>query len=205
MRESRQITDQRESLRIAAFATFFKKYMSVSAIVAASVPIPVAALKLIPTYSQQRGFLSVYASLFCFLLVAFVFSIRHQLAVRIFSGGRWASFIATLPAIFIVLTMLCILGYHATLQRSLQQWRELGVVATSSDLLNKADYLEIPYSLLLAAYYLGIFVFAEMAFVLMAMREYLQDALHLKELSLLQGKRSTPRIPSDDSTSHLRE
>ncbi len=196
MRKLRESGTRRESLRIAAFATFFKSYMSVSAIVAASVPIPVAALKLIPTYSQQRGFLSVYASLFCFLLVAFVFSIRHQLATRMFSGGRRAAFVSALPALFILLTMFCILGYHATLQRSLQQWRELGVVATSTDLLNKADYLEIPYSLSLAAYYLGIFVFAELAFVLMAMREYLQDALQLKELTLLRGEPSMAQADS---------
>lgn len=173
--------------------------MSVSAIIAAAVPIPVAALKLIPTYAQQRGFLSVYASLFCFLLVAFVFSIRHALATRLFAGGARAALLTALPGLFILLTLGCIFGYHATLNRSLQSWHELGVVAPSSELLDKADYLEIPDSLTLAAYYLGIFLFAELAFVLMAMREYLQDSLNLDEDALLHGhahRRKHPTPPA---------
>ncbi len=198
----------REGLRIAAFANFFKSYMSVASIVAASVPIPVAALKLIPTYAQQRGYLTVYTSLFCFLLVAFLFSIRHSLAVRMFGSGK-GSLIAALPAVFIGLTMASIVGYHATLDRSLQQWRELGVVATSTELLSKADYLEIPHSLELSAYYLGIFVFAEIAFVLMALREYLQDALHLDERELLRGRlrvlRTSRGEPADRVAAELEE
>ena len=58
--------------------------MSVSTIVAASIPIPAASWKLIPIYVRQSGFLTVYASLFCFLLLAFVFSIRHRLAGPMF-------------------------------------------------------------------------------------------------------------------------
>ena len=73
--------------RLAGFASFFKRYMSVSTIVAAAIPIPVAGWKLIPIYAQQRGFLTVYASLFCFLLLAFVFSIRHRLAHPMFFHG----------------------------------------------------------------------------------------------------------------------
>ncbi|GAC1357784.1 MAG: hypothetical protein NVSMB3_04540 [Acidobacteriaceae bacterium] len=195
----------REGLRIAAFASFFKRYMSVSTIVAASVPIPVAALKLIPMYAQQRGFLSVYASLFCFLLVAFLFSVRHQMAAHMFGRVRGAWLLALLPAVFILLTMGCIAGYHATLDRSLQQWRELGVTAPSAELLNKADYLEIPYSLLLSACYLGIFVFAEIAFVLMALREYLQDVLQLEEVELLRGRRGAGKTPPSDTTSSAKQ
>jgi hypothetical protein len=191
----------RKSLRIAGFANFFKSYMSVSAIIAAAVPIPVAALKLIPTYEQQRGYLSVYASLFCFLLVAFVFSIRHALAVRMFSRGLQSALIAALPAVFILLTAVSIADYHLTLQHSLAQWRSVGVTAPSSELLSKADYMEIPYSLRLTLCYLGIFVFAEAAFVLMAMREYLQDILHLDEVKLAQGRRATTHVAVASSSS----
>ena len=66
--------------RLALFANFFKGYMSASTIVAAAIPIPITSWKLIPIYSQQRGFLTVYASLFCFLLLAFVLmAIREYL------------------------------------------------------------------------------------------------------------------------------
>ena len=176
-----------KSMRIAVFANFFKGYMSVSTIVAASIPIPIATWKLIPIYSQQRGFLTVYASLFCFLLLAFVFSIRHRLAVPMFSKGKMSSFIAALPFILIVLTLASIMTYHAVLQRSIEQLRGLGLRFTTADLLDKVDATEIPYAVPLAACYLGIFIFAESAFVLMAIREYLQDLLQLDEIALLHG------------------
>jgi hypothetical protein len=176
-----------KSMRIAVFANFFKGYMSVSTIVAASIPIPIATWKLIPIYSQQRGFLTVYASLFCFLLLAFVFSIRHRLAVPMFSKGKMDSFIAALPFLFIVLTLACIMSYHAVLQQSIEQLRGLGLRFTTADLLDKVDATEIPYAVPLAACYLGIFLFAESAFVLMAIREYLQDLLQLDEIALLHG------------------
>jgi hypothetical protein len=183
-------TDQNasgKSMRIAVFANFFKGYMSASTIVAASIPIPVTNWKLIPIYAQQRGFLTVYASLFCFLLLAFVFSIRHRLAVPIFSKGKLGAFLAALPFIFILLTLACILTYHAVLQQSIADLRELGLRNTTSDLLDKVDAAEIPHALALAASYLGIFIFAESAFVLMAIREYLQDLMHLDETALLLG------------------
>ena len=177
--------NEEKGLRIAGFARFFKSYMSVSTIVAASVPIPVAAMKLIPVYAAQRGFLTVYSSLFCFLLVAFVFSVRHGLGAQIFFRGGMRITISMLPAVAIVLCVACIAAYHWTLQQSLAVWSARGVVLPSEQILNKADLMEIPDALQLTLYYLGIFIFAELAFVLMAMREYLQDLLHLGERELI--------------------
>lgn len=179
-----------KNLRIGKFANFFKSYMNVSTLVAASIPIPITSWKLIPIFSQQKTFLTIYTSLFCFLVLAFVFSVRHRLCVSMFSPTKQGAMIAYLPFLFIIITLLCILGYHATLQRSLQQLRDLGVENPTKSLLDKTDYSEIPNALPLAAYYLGIFVFAEAAFVLMAIREYLQDVLHLDEIALLSGKSS---------------
>jgi len=187
--------------RLAGFANFFKGYMSVSTVVAASIPIPVASWKLIPMYAQQRGFLTVYASLFCFLLLAFVFSVRHRLAGPMFFRGRLGGVVAALPAVFIGLTLACIVGYHALIQQSIGQLRELGFsTKTMKDLLDQIDATQIPYGIELAACYLGIFIFAELAFVLMAMREYLQDLLHLDEVSLLRG---LPRVMDRDKEAHV--
>ncbi len=77
--------------------------------------------------------------------------------------------------------------YHAVLQQSIEQLRGLGLRFTTADLLDKVDATEIPYAVPLAACYLGIFIFAESAFVLMAIREYLQDLLQLDEIALLHG------------------
>ena len=184
-------------MRLAVFANFFKGYMSVSTIVAASIPIPVASWKLIPIYAQQRGFLTVYASLFCFLLLAFVFSIRHRLAGPMFFRSGLSATITALPLLFIVLTLGCIIAYHVVLGQSIAQLRELGMRFTTTELLDKVDVSEIPHSVELAAYYLGIFIFAEAAFVLMAIREYLQDLLHLDEVSLLHGQARTIDAPNE--------
>lgn len=189
-------TTEAAEQRLESFARFFKGYMSVSAVVAASVPIPVASLKLIPAYAQQRGFLTVYSSLLCFLLVAFVFSIRHGIGARIFFSGRLRGLIAALPAIAIVCCIGCIGEYHWTLQKSLETWMARGVIGTSEQILSRADLREIPYSLPLTIEYLGIFVFAEAAFVMMAMREYLQEELHLEERALMEPGKKRRRRPS---------
>ena len=178
-----------KTTRLAVFANFFKGYMSAATIVAAAIPIPVTTWKLIPIYAEQRGFLTVYTSLFCFLLMAFVFSIRHRLANPMFYGTRMSGILAMLPGVFIALTLLCIVTYHAQLRLSIAELDELGFSNTVvKDLLERTDARQIPRAVELAASYLGIFIFAELAFVLMAMREYLQDALHLDEVSLLRGK-----------------
>ena len=40
----------------------------------------------------------------------------------------------------------------------------------------------------LMAYYVGIFVFAEAAFVFMALREYVQDLLGITDVDVIRGK-----------------
>ena len=172
---------------------------------AAAIPIPVTTWKMIPIYADQRGFLTVYTSLFCFLLMAFVFSIRHRLANPMFFGGRMSGVLAMLPGVFIALTLLCIATYHAQLRLSIAELDERGFSQVlAKDLLERMDAREIPHAVELAASYLGIFIFAELAFVLMAMREYLQDALHLDEVALLRGKarvRETADEPDEVSAS----
>jgi hypothetical protein len=92
-------------------------------------------------------------------------------------------------------------GLHHRLPRgagqSIAQLRELGMHFTTTELLDKVDVSEIPHSVELAVYYLGIFIFAEAAFVLTAIREYLQDLLHLDELSLLHSQARTIDAPNE--------
>jgi len=46
----------------------------------------------------------------------------------------------------------------------------------------------IPYGMTLMLCYLGIFAFAEAAFVLMALKEYLLDLLHVSDAYLITGQ-----------------
>ena len=77
--------DDQESLptdprRLRAFASFFKSYMSVSSLVVAALPIPLAATGTIPVFAEQKGVFAACSSLFCFLVLGFIFYMRHALA-----------------------------------------------------------------------------------------------------------------------------
>jgi hypothetical protein len=240
-----------DPVRVRAFAAFFKRYMSVSSLVTAALPIPVTFLKLIPTYGFQTGVLSVYTSLFCFLTLAFIFYSRHGLARRMFAyyfeqreslvasenlpsrtsddfmsqaedNPHWrmerhdrgfnrmmerherrfkredieweASWrergIGRLPLLLIVLSLIAVVAYTWTLIASATQ---LPLEPPSSEsqtfgyLLQSADPLDVPpiLQIVLLVEYIAIFLAAEAAFVLMAIKEYLQDYLRLEDIDLI--------------------
>lgn len=51
------------------------------------------------------------------------------------------------------------------------------------------SYPEIPYGFWLRSLYIGMFVAAEAAFILMATREYIQDLLKLSDVEVISGRR----------------
>jgi hypothetical protein len=200
--------------RVEAFANFFKRYMSVSTVVAAALPIPVTALHLIPTLPFQTQELSVYTPLFCFLTLAFIFYSRHVLARSMFAAyfvlsrknreqearlGRtltteeedeeekkeqlWSqrmakarakeTLVGGLPLLLIVFSLVCVLVYRYVLYQATIFSRP-----TANDVPG-GDQMK------LMVFYLGIFIFAEAAFVLMAIKEYLQDYLNLEDVALI--------------------
>ena len=59
-----------------------------------------------------------------------------------------------------------------------------GTVPRRADVLAEVDR-PVPYNTLLMWTYLGIFLFAEAAFTIMALREYLQDSLKISDQELL--------------------
>ena len=102
-----------EPARVKAFARFFKGYMSLWSVVAAALPIPVTALRFIPTYGAHTKFLSTYASLFCFLLLGFIFYCRHPIARWMFySKPRLQHMIYLLPFALILTSAGCVVAYH---------------------------------------------------------------------------------------------
>lgn len=189
-----------------AFAKFFKQYMSVSSIVAASLPIPVAAAQLIPSYKAHQKFLATYASLFCFLSLAFIFYSRHHLARWMFGSPArrrgWPQlFFTALPLVFIGISLSSVFAYHAVLERSVLDVQgsmlNRGIPAHSmTKILADTDMLDIARSTALVGLYLAIFISAETAFILMALREYLQDILKFSEETLIYGESSRTTVSS---------
>lgn len=268
----------KRAVRVRAFAVFFKTYMSVSSVIVASLPIPVASLHLIKTYSAQTKMFSVYTSLFCCLILGFIFFSRHSLGRIMFAYKHAPArhlFISSLPLLLILGSFLMVFLYQNLLRKSLvvakarelavQQGGEISsaffydvdrsewgddVVTLSANFLSDRDALmasepatlndvavavatqhkmfqwraaagqaaqdfyshriplaayvgnlrpvttdpnetpleAIPWSMWLTIYYIAIFAFAEAAFVLMALKEYLLDLLRLSDVFLITGE-----------------
>jgi hypothetical protein len=201
----RREAHQRPS-RVESFVLFFRAYMNLASVVVAALPIPVTALGLIPTFSAQTPLLSTYTSLFCFLVLGFVFYGRHQLARYLFaedfSSWRdrlWWHVLAWLPFVLTVLCLLLVILYHNTLDDSLQILQAgppaERVAHGDEGLLLLTPLRDIPRRWTLLLTYVGMFVSAEAAFVVMAMKEYLQDLLGLSDQVLIDLDRATTSPP----------
>ena len=191
------MTDNKNSAKIneqrmQAFARFFKGYMGTAPIIAAALPIPVTAGKIIPTYAEQTGYLTTYTSMFCFLIVALIFYRRHRLGSyllpetwdkksRIF--GRFI--ISWLPFVLILITLCSIATYHITLNITVNLLGQ--ETLRISEVLKTASTRRLSYWIqaLLMLSYFSIFLASTAAFALMAVREYMQDVLGLSETELI--------------------
>ena len=188
--------------RVISFAKFFKDYMSVSTLITAALPIPVTAFNLIPTFHAQTRLLSVYTSLFCFLILGFIFYIRHELARIMFPAyfGKakraprlnklWRLGIGFLPLFLIAMSVVAAFQYNDVLNLNaapiIKNWTAPTAPApTFGEVLEKAQLTDLQYGSRLMVLYLAIFMLAEAAFVLMAIKEYLQDLIGLEEMDLI--------------------
>src|SRR5215216_1911659 len=141
--------------RVISFAKFFKNYMSVSTIVTAALPIPVTSFHLIPTFHAQTKLLSVYTSLFCFLVLGFIFYIRHELARIMFPvfsqkarripqlNKFWRLCIGLLPLLLIAASVIAAFQYNDVLNLNataiIKNWTVSTAPApTFSEVLEKA-------------------------------------------------------------------
>lgn len=180
--------------RMQKFASFFRGYMGAAPMIAAALPIPVTAGKIIPTYQEHMSFLTAYCSMFCFLIVAFVFYRRHRLGAYLLPElwekrsrivGRFM--VSWLPLILIFLTVTSIIVYHHALYFSIEQQfpfhneMPLAGILAEGNIRGRSFYEQA----LFFSSYFGIFVFSTLAFSLMAVREYMQTELGLTELDLV--------------------
>jgi hypothetical protein len=181
--------------RVESFVLFFRAYMNLASLMVAALPVPVTTLRLIPTYSAQTSLLATYTSLFCFLVLGFVFYGRHQLARYLFQEDFanwrdrvWWHVLAWLPLGLTAGCFLLVIFYHTTLDDSLQTLQAATPaerVAADQGVLLLTPLRDIPQRWTLLLTYVGMFVSAEAAFVVMAMKEYLQDLLGLSDRALI--------------------
>lgn len=183
------VPQRKNSDRIGGFARYFKQYMGASAIVTAALPVPAAELRLIPAYSSQRGYFGVYTSLFVFLILAFLYYSRAWIKRGLFVRDRQGRYsarpvFAICPLLFILGALACVFGYQSVLGDSVRLLSStIGLPAKQA--LDGVASSDVPYGTTLMLLYLGIFLFAAAAFVMMSLREYLQDQLGISEQELL--------------------
>src|SRR5262249_42470233 len=114
-----------------------------------------------------------------------------ETALRTFAHGLSRMFVPILPFLLIVAAFYCSLMYHQTLNAAVHEVRVFRQIDPETDvdlILKKTPFDQIPYSSLLALYYMGIFVTSESAFILMAIKEYLQDLVGLTDFLILTGE-----------------
>ena len=171
VKEQPPIADFPKPTREEGFFRYFKQYMALSSLAVAALPIPVAALKLIPVPDGQITVYCLYTSFFCFLLSSCIFYSRHQLAnlffgrhmfrERVFWGRRFKRLLLAAVPILLIASSFYLAMYY--------QGRELYKGSGESPLL----------------FFVAMFLLAQAAISLMATREYLQDILGLEDRGII--------------------
>jgi hypothetical protein len=202
--------------RLRRFASFFKGYMGVMPVVTAAVAPILTMMKAIPVFESQKTMLATYSGLLGFLLLAWVFYARRSFIRNMIPKPPTNDFayveekfrlffVNVLPLILIASSVMCFMFYQYTLEAAIGH-AESQVNAVNSQTVAASQILKIGngtrqaylenwgqlhpiYGAVdLQAFYLGIFLFAELAFVLMALREYGYGVLNISEEEVLRGK-----------------
>ena len=171
VKEQPPIADFPKPKRAEGLFRYFSQYMGLSSLAVAALPIPVAALKLIPVPDGQITVYCVYTSLFCVLLSSYIFYSRHQLAnlffgrhmfrERVFWRRRLKRLLLSGVPILLIASSFYLAIYY--------QGKELYKGSGESPLL----------------FFVAMFLLAEAAFALMATREYLQDVLGIEDRGII--------------------
>jgi hypothetical protein len=174
--------------RLQIFANVFKGYMGIMPIVTAALAPLLTAMNVIPAYESQRKPLATMAGILGFLLLGWLFYVRRTIALGSLKHGyRW--FFNSCPLFLIAGSIVCYVSYANTLDSSLA-----GSVSATITRAQALGSLEPggPASLQL---HLGMFLFAEAAFVMMALREYANDVRGISEREWMFGYQDGTGLP----------
>jgi hypothetical protein len=195
--------------RLRKFAGFFKSYMGVMPLVTAAVAPLLTLLRAIPVFETDRTTLATYSGLLGFLMVAWIFYARSMFvptmvpvkAAQIGEGpdaeayaayerrkfARRSGFANLLPLFLIALSVASYVSYLRLLDYIINSRITTGtsLISVREVLEREGTFYAIPYHGYLQVSYLGIFLFSEAAFVVMALREYAYGVLQISEASVL--------------------
>ena len=185
----------KDPARFQRFIAYFKKYLALGAVGCGALPAPLSYFRVIPTFQAQYKFLTGYVTVFCFLALGFIFYSRHSIARWIFQSNKKQSgkarvLVAWLPLALIATSLAFLSVYHLLLQVSISQaisdFFARGVNTNDQFALENTPFEDIRFAIPLMVSYLGVFLGAETAFAVMAIREYMQDILHLDDSEIVE-------------------
>jgi len=191
-------TDRVSSSRaVPTFSSPLKHYTGVWCLFVAALPIVVTQFGLIPVYESQRTLLPAYASFFCLLALAFVFSQRHRMARAMFAPRLlWPdeneAHSKVRPRISInggLATMI----FAALACTAIYLWAfEIGRPSPTFPRLppNSGN------AVLLALSFITLFLLASAAFAVVAVREHIQKVLGLSDAEVITGMPRPPQAPT---------
>jgi hypothetical protein len=180
-----------------AFTSPLRHYTGMWCLFVAALPVVVTQFRLIPVYESQKSLLPAYASFFCLLALAYVFSQRHRLARAMFAARLlWADLDAVQSKASKRLSInsgLAVMILGALGCAALYLW------AFESGRTSR-DFPTLPptstNAVLLALSYITFFLLASATFAVVAVREHMQHVLGLSDAEVITG---LPR-PTDLST-----
>jgi hypothetical protein len=168
----------------------------------AALPIVVTRFGLIPVYESQKNLLPAYASFFCLLALAYVFSQRHRLARAMFAARLlWIDPDAaqSKPS-----KNLSINGGLAGMILGALGCAAIYLWAFEGGRTSR-DFPALPPSsmnaVLLALSFITLFLLASGAFAIVAVREHMQRVLGLSDAEVITGlprsaEPSTSAVPA---------
>jgi hypothetical protein len=208
--------------RMRKFAGFFKSYVGVMPLVVAAVAPLLTLLRAIPVFETERTTLATFSGLLGFLMVAWVFYARSILVPTMMPvkavpvpEDRVAEVVAArkqrladlVPLFLIALSVASYVSYLWLLDSTINSRIKSGPnpISVKDVLQRMGTYYAIPNDGYLQVCYLGIFLFSEAAFVVMALREYAYGVLQISEASVLRdmGRPETTMRKVSNSTAEL--
>jgi hypothetical protein len=170
------------------FTSPLRHYTGMWCLFVAALPIVVTRFGLIPVYESQKNLLPAYASFFCLLSLAYVFSQRHRLARAMFAARLLWSDLD--PAQSKKPNPLSINGGLAGMILGALGCAALYLWAFEGGRTSR-DFPALPPSsvnaVLLALSFITLFLLASGAFAIVAVREHMQRVLGLSDAEVITG------------------
>jgi len=181
------------------FTSPLRHYTGMWCLFVAALPVLVTQFGLIPVYESQKNLLPAYASFFCLLSLAYVFSQRHRLARAMFAARLLWSDLD--PVQSKKPKPLSINGGLAGMILGALGCAAIYLWAFEGGRPSR-DFPALPPSsmnaVLLALSFITLFLLASGAFAIVAVREHMQRVLGLSDAEVITG---LPRSAEPTTTS----